>query len=245
MKKYFLHNGTESSGPFDIVELKAKNITKQTPVWFEGMERWKTAGEIEELKSVFAVMPPPITSFSANPKTAAPKTEEIDEDEERTILGMSKTTFIIVSAILILIGGSLYINNIQQRRSEELQHKNHKTEIENYQLELQQKELEEQKIQEIIQQKIDSERIVRQKKQTLDTKLLKIENLMADSQIKIDAAERKLKEASGFKLLRSAAEKKEQMDLLEKNIELLKNQMQQLKDDSDQVKLELEKIKID
>ena len=28
MKKYYLHNGTESSGPFDIEELKAKNITK-------------------------------------------------------------------------------------------------------------------------------------------------------------------------------------------------------------------------
>ena len=28
MKKYYLHNGTESSGPFDTEELKVKKITK-------------------------------------------------------------------------------------------------------------------------------------------------------------------------------------------------------------------------
>ena len=43
MKKYFLHTGTENSGPFDLDELKAKSITKTTPVWFEGMENWKYA----------------------------------------------------------------------------------------------------------------------------------------------------------------------------------------------------------
>jgi len=48
MKKYFLHNGTESSGPFNFEELIAKKITKKTPVWFEGMENWKYAGEIDE-----------------------------------------------------------------------------------------------------------------------------------------------------------------------------------------------------
>ena len=28
MKKYYLHNGTDQQGPFDIEDLKTKNITK-------------------------------------------------------------------------------------------------------------------------------------------------------------------------------------------------------------------------
>lgn len=244
MKKYYLHNGTESSGPFDIEELKTKKISTQTPIWFEGMEKWETAGEIEELKTIFAVVPPSINPFTANTPTASTtKMEKIDEDEESKILGLSKTTFIIVFAILILIGGSLYINNIQQQRSQELEQKNKKTEIENYQLELQQKELEEQKIQEIIQQKIDSERVVREKKQTATNRLSLIEQRFADYQSNLDATEKKLNNTSGFKLLRTATEKKEQMDLLKKNIDSFKNEMQRLKEESNQLKLELEKIK--
>ncbi|MDI1304062.1 MAG: DUF4339 domain-containing protein, partial [bacterium] len=61
MKKYYLHNGTENIGPFDLDELKAKAITKNTQVWYEGMEDWKNTGEVEELKSILSVVPPPIT----------------------------------------------------------------------------------------------------------------------------------------------------------------------------------------
>ena len=60
MKKYYLHNGTENIGPLDLDELKAKAITKNTQVWCDGMEDWKNAGEVEELKSIFSVVPPPI-----------------------------------------------------------------------------------------------------------------------------------------------------------------------------------------
>lgn len=60
MKKYYLHNGTENIGPLDLDELKAKAITKNTQVWCDGMEDWKNAGEVEELKSILSVVPPPI-----------------------------------------------------------------------------------------------------------------------------------------------------------------------------------------
>ena len=74
MKKYFLHNGTESSGPFDFEELKVRKITKTTPVWFEGMEHWKNAEEIPELTSIFVAIPPPLQSFSTIPPK--PKAEK-------------------------------------------------------------------------------------------------------------------------------------------------------------------------
>lgn len=238
MKKYYLHNGTESSGPFDIEELKAKNITKANPVWFEGMEHWKTAGEIPELTKLFIVNPPPFNPFSIPEPT--PKVE--NKSGIRKILGLSKNAFIITCVALIVLVGITVLNTIQEKRSQELRIKNHKTEVENYQLELKQKELEEEKIQEVIQEKIDAERMAREKKGNVSNRLLEIDQLLVNYQNNLDATERKLYDASGFKLLRTEAEKKEQMDGLQKNIDSFKNEIIQLKNESDQLKLELEKI---
>ncbi|ESU27077.1 hypothetical protein FLJC2902T_22550 [Flavobacterium limnosediminis JC2902] len=71
MQKYYLHNGTENAGPFDLDELKAKGIIKSTQVWCEGMEDWKEAGTVDELKNILTVVPPPITK-KAEPKPVAP-----------------------------------------------------------------------------------------------------------------------------------------------------------------------------
>ncbi|MDG2194251.1 MAG: DUF4339 domain-containing protein [Polaribacter sp.] len=61
MKKYYLHNGTEQDGPFDISDLKSKGITAKTEVWYEGISDWTNADEIDELKGLFSkVTPPPI-----------------------------------------------------------------------------------------------------------------------------------------------------------------------------------------
>lgn len=68
MNKYYLHNGTENIGPFNIEELKQKNITRNTQVWCEGMEDWKEAGTVEELKILFPTLPPPIKKISAENK---------------------------------------------------------------------------------------------------------------------------------------------------------------------------------
>ena len=228
MKKYYLHNGTESSGPFDIEELKAKNITKSSPVWFEGMEHWKTAGEIPELNHLFIVIPPPLTSFSAPPP--APKMEV--QKENRKILGLSKNTFFITCAAIVLLAGISVLKTIQENRSRELRIKNHKTEVENYQLELKQNALEEEKIQAAIQEKIDADRMAREQKQNATNRISEIKQLLVDYQNSLDETEKKLKHTSGFKLLRTESEKKEQMDLLQKNIDSFKNELSRLKNES-------------
>ena len=238
MKKYYLHNGTESSGPFDIEELKAKNITKASPVWFEGMLHWKTAGEIPELNQLFTVNPPPFPLFETPEPT--PKVET--KKEARKILGLSKNVFFTACAAVVLLIGISVLKNIEENRSRELRIKNHKTEVENYQLELKQKELDEQKIQAVIQEKIDAERAARALTQNANNRLLQIEKLLANYQNNLVETQKKLENASGFKLLRTGAEKKEQMDLLQKNIDSFRTAMDQLKNESDQLKLEMEKI---
>jgi hypothetical protein len=238
MKKYYLHNGTESSGPFAIEELKAKNITTKTPVWFEGMEKWKTAGELPELNSVFAVIPPPFKTTITPPPTEKEETKKV----AHKILGLSKSTFfIIIGALIVLVGVSV-LNTIQEDRSRELQLKNHKTEIENYQLEIKQKEAEDEKVQAAIQAQIDAQRADQEKKQSDSTRLSEIDKIVAQSQSRLDLAKKDLTSASGFKLLRTAAEKKEQMSLLQNTIDSIKNEMSQLKKESDEIKLEMEKI---
>lgn len=62
--KYFLHDGDEQRGPFSLEDLKTKLITKDTPVWREGLADWSKAGALDELRSLFASVPP---SFKKQP----------------------------------------------------------------------------------------------------------------------------------------------------------------------------------
>ncbi len=61
MKKFYLHNGKKQDGPFSKSELKAKNITRKTEIWYEGLSDWINAENIEELEDLFiSTTPPPI-----------------------------------------------------------------------------------------------------------------------------------------------------------------------------------------
>ncbi len=49
MKKYFYSDGTNNFGPFTLEELREKNITRETKVWFQELGEWKPAGTVPEL----------------------------------------------------------------------------------------------------------------------------------------------------------------------------------------------------
>ena len=238
MKKYYLHNGTESSGPFDIEELKAKKITPQSPVWFEGMEKWKIAADIPELHVLFVVQPPrlePITE-SPRPKNSAPRTAT------RQILGLSRNTFFVVLGVLILTVITIVFNTLNENRKRELDKKNHKTEVENYQLERQEKEIEEQKLRIAEAEKQAAARAIEQKKQSKTDRIIEIEKLIAISKSNLETTKKKWNDASGFKIFRSATDKKQELYDLQKSLDSIASAIDQLKIESNQLKLELEKI---
>lgn len=237
MKKYFLHNGSESSGPFTLEELKEKKITKSTPVWFDGLEHWKIAGEIPELTRLFVATPPP---FQTTPN-AAPSPKKTTPEEEQKILGLSKNNFIIVAAVLILVIGTTIFNTLQDSRRRELEIKNHKTDIENEQYRIQQIQIEEQKKILAEQEKKEAERIIKERKVFVDKRINEIQELVDAKNLNIEILENKLNDTSTFKLLRTPEEKKIQIDLIESEIESLKNEVIILKNEFDQLKLELEK----
>jgi phage shock protein PspC (stress-responsive transcriptional regulator) len=53
MEYYYSSNENERIGPLSIDDLKQTNITSKTLIWYEGLEDWKTAGQLPELKSLF------------------------------------------------------------------------------------------------------------------------------------------------------------------------------------------------
>ena len=119
MKKFYLYNGVgaQQEGPFDIEDLKSKNITRETPVWYEGMPDWTTAGNLEELKSILATIPPPF-------KAEITPTPEIQKSttQQKNLTSITKSRSSIGRKVLILVGivvlaliGVLVYNQIQSQ----------------------------------------------------------------------------------------------------------------------------------
>ncbi|MFZ4707882.1 MAG: DUF4339 domain-containing protein, partial [Bacteroidales bacterium] len=62
MKQFYIHQNDQQQGPFSLEDLKEKKITKETMIWFEGAEGWIPASQVEELKSLLKIIPPPLIS---------------------------------------------------------------------------------------------------------------------------------------------------------------------------------------
>ncbi|WP_413998019.1 GYF domain-containing protein [Flavobacterium sp. W1B] len=235
MNTYYIHNGNESSGPFGLEELKNKKITHTTPVWCQGMEDWKNAGEVTELKSILMIVPPPIKIVSPEPK--APK-----EVKNHTVLGIKKSYFFLASGLFVLIIGTLIFNVAQENRRADLEQKNSVTEKDNQQYLLQQKEIEEQKQQLAEQERIEAERITRERKETITSRLSEIKKTLADDYYNFEILKDKLIDVSGFKFFRTPDERNEEINLIQNHIQTLKNEIEKLEEESNQLNLELERI---
>ena len=111
MKKYYLHNGTEQDGPFDVSDLKSKGIKEKTEVWYEGLADWTTADQIDELKVLFQkTTPPPIKPKSTKNKsqpTPAPKKSKV---------GKNILTLILIT--IGVVGGFTLITSILDSSSD-------------------------------------------------------------------------------------------------------------------------------
>jgi len=68
MKKYFYTDGVDKFGPFTLEELKEKNISRETQVWYKELEDWQTAGSVSELNEIFFLSPPPLIKPNSNNK---------------------------------------------------------------------------------------------------------------------------------------------------------------------------------
>lgn len=83
MKKYFYSDGKEKYGPLSLDELKQNDITKETLIWFEGLDDWAPAGELDEMKPILELQPPPIFTYDKNASIEPEeKTVEVSDKNE-------------------------------------------------------------------------------------------------------------------------------------------------------------------
>ena len=129
MRKYFIHNGENELGPFDQEQLKLQGLKKETPIWYEGLESWTTAGEIEELKSLFPVTPPPLIKITeptvATPPIMSQPQQSYQSYEEAfpSKKNFSPSKLIIAGVVLAscVIGWLLYQNSLNAKTLTNLQ----------------------------------------------------------------------------------------------------------------------------
>lgn len=109
MKKYYLHDGANQEGPFDIEDLRARKISKETAIWFEGLPAWTTAGEIDELDVLFNVAtPPPFNSNASGPPPQNPSADNTSDNpkaapHKKNKLGVVLQSIGALGALIIII----------------------------------------------------------------------------------------------------------------------------------------------
>lgn len=58
--KYYIPKNGQPDGPYEKDQLLDHGLKKDSFVWCEGMKEWKHAAELDELKDLFPVLPPPL-----------------------------------------------------------------------------------------------------------------------------------------------------------------------------------------
>lgn len=116
--KYFIETAGASDGPFNIDDLRGK-ISKNTLVWHEGLEDWKKAEEILELKVLFTTTPPPLPQKEKTIKVEALIKKDtkklISNTSERKIATELKYLFYI---LLFSVGVSLVVFLVKKTTSD-------------------------------------------------------------------------------------------------------------------------------
>jgi hypothetical protein len=122
MNKFYFSDGEDQFGPFSIDELKNKKITKDTLIWYEGLDDWKKANKIEELSMLFKSIPPPIKKAIVPP----PRPLQHNYSPEKTKISNERIIAYVIGGIVCFFAlVTIYQRNqtktIQQVKAETLQ----------------------------------------------------------------------------------------------------------------------------
>lgn len=123
MTQFYYHDGQQEQGPFDIEQLKSKDLKKDTPIWYEGLDSWTTVSEVEELTKLFAVKPtpPPLKKQSEQSyASSVPVTEQTEIKKRSSIIPIIIGGLIIIGAIA---GWLIYQNSKNNDTIDSLQEK--------------------------------------------------------------------------------------------------------------------------
>ncbi|WP_281631552.1 DUF4339 domain-containing protein [Flavobacterium luteolum] len=102
MREYYLHKGIQQEGPYTIDELKNKNITRQTSIWYEGLPEWTAGSNIEELSELFKVSPPdftPAANIGSNTNNLAAEGQKRNGKTTLKVVGILGLLVIVLIAV--------------------------------------------------------------------------------------------------------------------------------------------------
>lgn len=226
MQKFFIHKDDQQQGPFSVTELRNLKITRETMVWFEGAEHWTKASEIDELNNLFKSVPPPLqmkTSVTPPPISGVEKSNvnSVTTDLDQAKKSYAKIALVVAVISFGVIGAFVYVN--QQNKQAEIE---------------QQLQVQNAKIQE--QEKIEAERLANEQKQKREAdasqKQAELETLKYqydEAVTNLRATKIKLDEIQQFHLLRTPAEKEEQVQSQLETIRSFENEVDRLKTEID------------
>jgi hypothetical protein len=66
MKKYFYTDGTNKYGPYSKDELLLQKITRNTKIWYLGIDKWTELSNIQEFDDFTLSIPPEIKKSKTN-----------------------------------------------------------------------------------------------------------------------------------------------------------------------------------
>lgn len=69
MRKYFYTENGNRFGPITYDQLKNVSIRPDTLVWFHGLDDWTPARELEEMKPILELLPPPLEELNTTDLT--------------------------------------------------------------------------------------------------------------------------------------------------------------------------------
>ncbi len=234
MEQFYIHDGNNQQGPFTVEELKTKGVTKETQVWYEGLETWKKANEINELAGLFKVIPPPLTEPTPPPiilkkntpeKVVEPPTISNQRNKKNSLIALA----VVVSIVLLgVLGAFVYMN--QQTKQTEITRQ-----IQEQNLKLQEQNS---KIQE--QESIETARKAEAERQAkianAEQRAAELASLQAqydNAVTTLRRAQLQLEETQKFKLLRTPDEKQQQVQSDLEVIRSWENEVDRLKREID------------
>ena len=83
MKNYFYSNNNQQNGPYSFEELKNENIKQETLIWYEGMNDWTKASDLNEMIPILELIPPSFSELIEERSDLIEKTEINNEEEEK------------------------------------------------------------------------------------------------------------------------------------------------------------------
>jgi hypothetical protein len=214
MKNFYIEQNGQQSEAISFEDLKQKKITRNTLVWYEGLQGWQKAGELDELQELFKSQPPPIK------KDLPPNLPRIEiQEENRSFFSENKYKLALVSLVLVISLAMFF--SFSNKDKTELENQT----IENsYVINQQQKQLLEQQTKIAEQERIERERAEREK--DLRIKELTIQIIAAEQ--RLEEAKKQINDASAFQLLRSNSQRNDDINAANENMERVKNELDKM-----------------